>query len=85
MELEAQQVKSDLLTAFEKYNSEKNNVDLSKEIYEDTLISYRQGMVSSMELTQAHNQYLTSQTNYFLSIYQLLNAKNIFDKVMNNY
>ncbi|MCH8902803.1 MAG: TolC family protein [Bacteroidetes bacterium] len=67
-----------------QYFSEKQNIDLAKKILDKTLIKYREGMVSSMEVTQANNQYLSTQGKYFNSIFELLSTKNRLDKALNN-
>ncbi len=46
---------------------------------------FRNGTASSLEVTQAQNQMLSSQTNYYTSILELLQAKNNLDKALNNY
>ena len=83
--LGVQQANSDFSTASEKYNNEKSNMKITKRIYDRTLIKFNQGMSSSLELTQVHNQYLNSQSNYFNAIFELLNAKNKLDKALNKY
>ena len=83
--LGVQQANSDFSTATEKYNNEKSNMKITKRIYDRTLIKFNQGMSSSLELTQVHNQYLNSQSNYFNAIFELLNAKNKLDKALNKY
>ncbi|MCF8302923.1 MAG: TolC family protein [Bacteroidales bacterium] len=83
--LEVERAKSDYRDALEKYNTQRENLNLSKKIYDRNLKKYRQGMLSSLELTQTHNQYIQTQTSYFQAIFQLLNSKNKLDKALNNY
>ena len=45
---------------------------------------YRQGMASSLELTQANSQYLQAENNYITSLMSLLQTKVALDKLMNN-
>lgn len=78
------QAKSDLSSAYEKYLTEKNNIELSKKVYDITLIKYKEGVSTSMDLTTAQNQYLTAETNYFSAIYSVLTAKTKFDKILSN-
>ena len=70
------EAKSGYLTAYNKFNTNKGNLKLSEKIYQRTLTKYQQGMASSLELTQAQNQYLQNQTNYFMSIFELVSAQN---------
>ena len=83
--LEVSQAKINLTTAHENYLNVKENRALSKRVYDVTLIKYKEGISSSMDLIQAHNQYLAVESDYINSISELLNAKNKLDKATNNY
>lgn len=71
-------------TAFSKYLNEKENVELTKRIYDKTLIKYREGLSSSLDLSQVQAQHLSAQTNYFNAILELVQAKTSLDKLMTN-
>jgi len=79
------QNRNNFITAQEKHILEKQTLALSKTIYENTLIMFRNGSASSLEVTQAQNQMLSAQTNYYTSVLELLQAKNNLDKALNNY
>ncbi len=83
--LEVQNARSTLRTYTTQYQNELNNMALSKKIYNKTLIKYKEGVSSSMDLTQAHNQYLSTQGTYFNTILELLNANSKLNKALNNY
>lgn len=85
LEIAVVQAKSDLMTAYESYKNEKENLSLSKKIYNNYMKKFKQGMASSMELTQSQNQYLTNRTKYISAMVELLKAKNKLDKALNNY
>lgn len=82
LQMEALQAKSDLQVAFDKYNNEKTNLMLSKRIYEKTLTKYKEGVSSSMDLTQVNIQYLTAQSNYYQAVMKLLSAKNKMERIL---
>ena len=63
---------SNFINASSDYNHQENNLALAKKIYEKTLAKYREGLVSSLELSQAGTEYLQSNTNFSKSIYDLL-------------
>jgi len=85
LELEVENARSTLSTFTDQYASDAENLDLAKSIYDKTLIKYKEGVATSMELTQAHNQYLTAQGNYFNTSLELLNARSKLNKALNNY
>jgi outer membrane protein TolC len=75
--------RSALMTARDKYQTETTNMDLAKKIYNRSLIKYTNGTISSSELTQAQNQFLTSQSNYYTAIQNLITTKNKLEKLLN--
>jgi outer membrane protein len=85
IKLEYNRAKADYESALEKFTIEKENVKLSKKIYNNTLEKFKNGTSSSLELTQINNQYLTNQSNYHSAIFELLNAKSKLDKVLNKF
>ena len=85
LKLEVQSARSNLRTYTDQYNSEIQNLRLSKSIYDKTAIKFKEGVSSSMDLNQAYNQYLTTQGNYFNAVMQLLNSYSQLNKALNNY
>jgi outer membrane protein TolC len=83
LQLELLRARSDFATALEGTQKTRDNVKLAKKIYDKTLVKYSNGTVSSLELTQVHNQYLTAESNYTRALVELLNAKTLLDKALN--
>lgn len=71
--------------ASEKFVAEKENKDLAEKIYNKTLSKYKEGLCTSMELTQVQNQLFTTQTNYFTAALELLNSRTKLEKLQKTY
>jgi outer membrane protein TolC len=84
LKLEFMNARNEFTSSFEKYQNEKRNIELAGRIYDKTMLKYKEGLSSSMDITNAQNQYLSAQQNYFTAIYSLLVAKNKLDKLTNN-
>lgn len=84
IDMQESQARGDFNTALDKYNNEKDNMNLSKRILLHTTEKYKQGLVSSMDLTQATNQYLDSYSKMNSALMELLNSKVKYDKLLNN-
>lgn len=80
--LEYEQAISELTSAWEKYNNEKLNMELAKKIYDKTAVKYKEGMSSSMDLTQTQNQYLQNQSNYYNAILDVLNSRTKLETIL---
>jgi len=61
--------------AMNKLDINQKNLDLSSRIKDQTRIKYKEGMSSSVELTQTENQFLQSQINFVLSMYDVITSK----------
>ncbi len=81
--MQADQYQTDLKLKFEKYEIQKKSLSLSDQIYQRTLDKYKNGVSSSMDLTTTQNQYLSSLTIYYQSIYDLATAKTKLEKLYN--
>lgn len=85
LELEVERTKVRLSTAWENYRNMKDNMDLAARVYDVTLAKYREGLASSMELTQANDKFLGAESDYIAALAELLNAKNKLDRVTNSF
>lgn len=82
--LQEKQLRYNLLDASEQYKSQKANTEIAARVLESFENKYSQGMASSLDLTQANNNYLTAQNNYISALMNLLQTKVAFDRLMNN-
>lgn len=82
--LQESQLRYNLVNANLQYLSQKENLEVSSRVYESTENKFKQGMASSIELTQANNQYLQAETNYVTALMDLLQTKVALDKLLNN-
>ena len=80
--LQKQEAASEIQTALDKYSVEKENLQLAERILERTRIMHREGLATSLELTQASDQLLTTQSNYINAMFELLNAKNKLERAL---
>lgn len=82
--LQEKQLRYNLVNANLQYLSQKDNIDVSKRVYASTENKFRQGMASSLELTQANTLYLQAENNYISALMNLLQTKLELDKLLNN-
>ncbi len=81
LELQVSQQRSDLISKFDTYQNQLQSKNLSSDIYDRTLIKYKQGVASSLELMNTQNQYLQAVSNYFQSIFDVIRSKANLEKL----
>jgi len=59
------------------------NVQVAQSVYESYFNKYKQGMLSSLDLTQANSNYLQAENNYISSMLKLLQARLALEKLYN--
>ncbi len=82
LQVELMQARHTFADALEKMEKTRENVTLAKKIYDKTTVKFQEGMSSSLDLIQTHNQYLTAESNYTGVVVELLNAKTRLDKIL---
>jgi outer membrane protein len=82
--LQEKQLRYNLVNANLQYKSQKDNVDVSKRVFTSMENKYKQGMASSLELTQSNQLYLQSENNYITALMNLLQTKVALDKLLSN-
>jgi outer membrane protein len=82
--LQEKQLRYNLVNANLQYKSQKENVEVSKRVYASMDNKFKQGMASSLDLTQANSLYLQAENNYISALMNLLQTKLALDKLLNN-
>ena len=83
IQVEFIQAKYDFANALEKYRSIEKNLELARKITRVTKKKYDEGLVSSLELTQVNDQFLSILSSYTSTMVEVLNAKIRIDVLMN--
>ena len=80
--LEVANAKIAYANAASQLESQQRNISLAERIYNTTQIKYKEGVGSSLEVTQAEQSLYQSQANYLNAMYNLLVAKANLDKAL---
>ena len=83
LNLQEEQYKFALKNAIENYNMQKENIQVAQKVLENYQHKYNAGAVSSLDLTQANNNYLNAENNYTAACLTLLQAKIQLEKLHN--
>jgi len=83
LKLQIAQASAEYQTALESFELKNKSAEVAQKILNNTIIKYKEGVVSSMDLTQAQNQFLQTQTELVNANFNLLNTKLKIDKLQN--
>ena len=84
LNLQEEQYKFALKNALEDYSLQRENIGVAKKVLENYQHKYNAGVVSSLDMTQANNNYLTAENNYTSACLTLLQAQTQLEKLYNN-
>lgn len=80
--LQVENARKSYLSAMENVERKKKNLALAEKIYKTTKIKYKEGIGSSLEVTQAEQSLYQTQQNFIQSQYELLLAKLALEKAL---
>jgi outer membrane protein len=80
--LEVSNARTSYISALQRLENQRKNMDLAEKIYNTTQIKYKEGIGSSLEITQAEQSLYETQQNYIQARYDLLVAKRALDKAL---
>ena len=59
----------------DNFENQSRNVEVSREVYENLQRKFNQGLISSLELTSADNNYLKAESEYLQAALEVLQAR----------
>lgn len=80
-----EQFRFELNSAIDSYLLQKENLEVAKRVLENYKNKYNQGVLSSLDLTQANTNYLQAETSYTSATMALLQAHTKIQKLYNNF
>jgi outer membrane protein len=83
LETQKKQLLYNYQSALENYDTQKESVSIAGRVYKSIQNKYKQGLASSLDLTQANSNYLTAENNYLTSVLTLLQAQTSLKKLYN--
>ena len=65
----------DLLSAMDSYQIQKENLDVTKRVFDNITEKFTYGHASNLEVTNASTDIITAQSNYIQAVMSVLNAQ----------
>ncbi|MCB9189774.1 MAG: TolC family protein [Flavobacteriales bacterium] len=83
LQLQINQATTNYTLAQQTLELKRKSIEVAQQVFDDNQILYKEGVVSSIELTQSQSQLLQTQTEYTNALYELVKAKVALDKLAN--
>jgi outer membrane protein TolC len=80
-----EQCRFELNSAIESYLLQLENLEVAKRVLENYKNKYNNGVMSSLDLTQANTNYLQAETSFATACLDLLMAHTKLSKLYNNF
>lgn len=80
-----EQCRYELNTAIESYMLQKENMEVAKRVLDNYKNKYNNGVMSSLDLTQANSNYLQAESSFAKACLDLLMAHTKLSKLYNNF
>ncbi|WP_324480823.1 TolC family protein [Lentimicrobium sp.] len=84
LKIQHENAASELRNALLTYGTTDQNRELSGKIYLRTSIKFQEGLAGSLDLMNAHNQYLNSQSQYINASLNVLNRSVAMESLLEN-
>ena len=72
-----------LSTAYDTYNAQKQNMEVTQRVFDNISKRYEHGYSSAMDLTNTGTTLINAQSTYVQSIMEFLNARIALEKLLN--
>lgn len=81
LNLEVQTAENNFQLHLMEYQNSIKNIELSERIYISIQTKFKEGIASSFDLIQAHNNFLDASGNYTTSIFNVLNDRVVLNRL----
>lgn len=82
LNLQLQTARNNFSNIYNEYLNRKKNLELNIKIYQKTNVKFREGIASSFDLNQAQNNFVQANTDYTMSVMNLLQSKIELEKIL---
>lgn len=83
LEIQYRQLCFDLTNAYETYLNEKDNIDVTRRVFNSATEKFKWGAASNLELTNASNDLINAQSTYVQAMLSLIQAQSELEEFLN--
>ena len=83
LNIQHRQLLYNLTSAVERYDTQKQSVEVARRVFDNIAKKYEYGMASSLDLTNAGTSLITAQSNYVQALLEMVNAQISLEQLLN--
>ena len=83
LNVQHRQLVYNLRNAIEKYEIQKQNVDVARRVFDNVAKKYEYGVASSLEVTNAGTSLISAQSSYVQALLEIVNAQVSLEQLLN--
>lgn len=83
LKIQYRQLRYNLTSAFESYDIQKKNMEVSQRVFESISRKYEQGIASSLDVTTSGTSLISSQSSYVQALMELVTAQVALEELLN--
>lgn len=85
LKLQYESAKNEYINAYMVYQNKEKNRKIAEKIYRKTTKKYIEGMATSMDILNTHNQFLDTENQYINSALSILQKGEELEKILTKY
>ena len=83
LNVQYRQLVYNLRSAIEKYEIQKQSVDVAQRVFNNIFKKYEQGIASSLDVTNSSTNLIAAQSNYVQTLLEIINAQVALEQLLN--
>ncbi len=81
--IQNEQLRYNLQNGYETYLNEKDNMEVTQRVFDNTTLKFNHGVASNLDLVNASNDLISAQSTYVQAVLTLVNAQVELEKFLN--
>lgn len=76
------QLRYDLASAIDSYKTQKDNLEVTKRVFDNTIEKFKYGTATNVDVTNSSTDIITAQSNYIQAVLNVINAQVALEDMM---
>ncbi len=83
LQIQFRQLRYNLSSAFDNYETQKKNIEVTQRVFDNITLKYEQGLASSLDVTNSGTNLVSAQNDYVQSLMEVMSAQIELKQLLN--